>query len=109
MNWSGFWCGKEPAKLRTARNVYIPNNPPAVIGAGGRHSSSWRPLLASQDASLASQAALRPARQGQPARLARRAGRARPGPPGGAKRIFLEFQGILGPILEGFLIVFCAK
>ena len=23
LNWSGFWCGKEPAKRRTAQNVYI--------------------------------------------------------------------------------------
>jgi len=66
----------------------IPHNPPAVIGARGRNSSSWLPLLASHDASLASQAGHRPARQGQPARLARRAGRARPGPPGRPKRIY---------------------
>ena len=88
------------------RPCYIPHNPPAVIGARGRNSSSWLPLLASHDASLASQAGHRPARQGQPARLARRAGRARPGPPGGPKRIhsrkFMNFRPNLEGVLMGF-------
>ena len=81
--------------LQIARNVYIPHNPPAVIGVGGRDRCCWRPLLARQIASQASQAANRPARQGQPARLARRASRARLGPLRGPKSIHSPVLSIL--------------
>ena len=67
----------------TGTNTMIQRNPPAVIGVGGRAPSS--PVLPASCCALPSipsrKATHRPARRDQAAGLARRAGRARLGPP----------------------------